>query len=123
MAVLTDEHGVARLCYLTTTGRRTGNAHEIEMWFARDGGDRIYMLSGGGRDSDWVRNLLATPKVAVRIDDVTFRGTASPISGLPDEPIARRLLAAKYQDWSEGEPLSDWAMQSFPVAIDLEGSL
>lgn len=120
MTTLSEEHAAERLCYLTTTGRVTGNPHEIEIWFARGEGDRIYMLSGGGRNRDWVLNLIASPAVSVRIDGTTYRGTAAPIDGHEEEPTARQLLAAKYQDWSPGQPLSDWATRSFPVAIDLE---
>lgn len=43
-------------CYVTTTGRRSGNPHTIEIWFAQHGG-RVYLLSGGGEASDWVKNL------------------------------------------------------------------
>lgn len=123
MTTLTDEHAAMRLCYLTTTGRVTGNPHEIEIWFARGEGDRIYMLSGGGRNRDWVLNLIANSTVSVRIDGTTYSGSASPspIDGHDEELTARRLLAAKYQSWSPGQPLSDWATRSFPVAIDLEG--
>ena len=119
MITLSAGDAAARLCYLTTTGRMTGNPHEIEIWFAQGDGDRIYMLSGGGRNLDWVLNLIADPEVAVRIDGTTYRGNAQPIDGHDEEPLARRLLAAKYQSWSEGQPLSDWATRSFPVAIDL----
>ncbi len=42
-------------CYLTTTGRRTGGPHRIEIWYAADG-DHLHLLSGGGRNSDWVQN-------------------------------------------------------------------
>ena len=42
--------------YLTTTGRRTGKEHTIEIWFALHEG-RIYMLSGGGDRADWVAEL------------------------------------------------------------------
>ena len=119
MTVLAKEHAGERLCYLTTTGRVTGNPHEIEIWFAQGDGDRIYMLSGGGRNRDWVLNLIANQAVQVRIDGTTYTGTATPIDSHDEEPRARRLLAAKYQNWSEGEPLSDWATRSFPVAIDL----
>jgi deazaflavin-dependent oxidoreductase (nitroreductase family) len=119
VTTLSAAHAAERLCYLTTTGRITGKPHEIEIWFARGDGDRIYMLSGGGRNRDWVLNLIANPAVCVRIDGTTYRGAATPIDGHPEEPRARRLLAAKYQSWSEGQPLSDWATRSFPVAIDL----
>ena len=36
--------------------------------------------------------------------------------------IARRLLAAKYEDWREGRRLSAWARESLPVRVDLEAS-
>ena len=121
MTVLTEEHAGERLCYLTTIGRITGNPHEIEIWFARGEGDRIYMLSGGGRNRDWVLNLIANSDVTVRIDGTTYTGEAMPIDGHEEEPAARQLLAAKYQSWSQGHPLSDWATNSYPVAIDLTG--
>src|SRR6058998_1030064 len=61
--------------YLTTTGRRTGQEHTIEIWFGlRDG--RIYMLSGGGDRAAWVRNLRKTPRVRVRIGTQTTTGAA-----------------------------------------------
>jgi hypothetical protein len=36
-----------------------------------------------------------------------------------EDALARRLLAAKYQGWQEGRPLSAWARESLPVAVDL----
>lgn len=39
------------------------------------------------------------------------------IEGEEREPLARRLLAAKYQGWSDGRPLSRWAAGSLPVEI------
>jgi hypothetical protein len=30
--------GAVQFCYLTTTGRRTGRAHTIEIWFGEDAG-------------------------------------------------------------------------------------
>src|SRR3954454_20619197 len=43
-------------CYLTTTGRVSGKAREIEVWFGLDA-NTLYMLSGGRDRSDWVKNL------------------------------------------------------------------
>ncbi len=60
-------------CYLTTTGRVTGNPHGIEIWFGARG-NSIYLLSGNGRGSDWVKNLLKNPQVTVRILKTTFCG-------------------------------------------------
>lgn len=88
-------------CYLTTAGRRTGRAHEIEIWFGVIA-DTLYLISGNGPSADWYRNALATPTVTVRVGDTTCRATARSV----DDPAERRrvgeLMAAKY-DW-DGDP-------------------
>ena len=66
-------------CYLTTTGRVSGRPHEIEIWFGhaeRDGGDLLYLMSGGRDGSDWVKNLLREPAVAVRVGAETYAARA-----------------------------------------------
>ena len=105
--------------YLTTFGRKTGTAHEIEIWFAVSG-SWIYMLSGGRDASDWVKNILANPQVSMRIGDQMFAGMARIVtSATEEEDQTRRLLASKYEEWEPGKPLSDWARTSLPVAVDL----
>jgi deazaflavin-dependent oxidoreductase (nitroreductase family) len=105
-------------CYLTTTGRVSGRPHEIEIWYGVRG-DTIYMLSGGGDRSDWVRNLLADSSVSVRIDGVDRAGTARVVDDPSEDGPARTLLAAKYQGWREGRELSDWARTALAIAVDL----
>ena len=104
-------------CYLTTTGRKSGKPHEIEIWFGIQG-NSLYLLSGGGDDSDWVRNLHANPNAAVRIAKQTFTGTARMVSEEKEELTARHMLAGKYQGWKEGGKMSDWAKTALVVAID-----
>jgi deazaflavin-dependent oxidoreductase (nitroreductase family) len=104
-------------CYLTTMGRRTGRPHTIEIWFAVDGG-RLYMLSGGRNRSHWVRNLQAQPPVQVRLGQETHSGIARVVDDPAEDALARRLLAAKYQGWREGTPLSGWAQTALPVAVE-----
>ena len=108
-------------CYVTTKGRRTGRDHTIEIWFGADG-TTIYLLSGGGRRSDWVRNLLVEPSVAVRIGETTLEGTARLVDGDAEDAAARRGLASKYQGWREGAAMSEWARTALVVAIDLDES-
>jgi deazaflavin-dependent oxidoreductase (nitroreductase family) len=113
---------LARLdvCDMETVGRVSGRAHVVEMWFAAHPAlDRLYMLSGGRDDADWVRNIRHNGRVRVRIGQRWLAGTAQLIEGDADEQLARRLLAAKYQGWAEGRALSNWARHSLPVAIDL----
>lgn len=112
-------HAGDSVCHLQTIGRTTGRPRTIEIWFATDG-KRIYLLAGGRDRAHWVRNLRAEPRVRVRIGGRTLAGLAREIEGGEREPVARRLLAAKYQRWREGEPLSRWAARSLPVEISLD---
>lgn len=116
--MLSTDDAKRSVCRLETIGRTSGKPREIEIWFAADG-DRVYLLSGGRDDAHWVRNLRADPRVRVRIGRRWFTGTAREIEGEADEMRARQLLAAKYQGWREGRPLSEWAAESLPVVVDL----
>ena len=113
----------ADFAYLSTIGRRTGAWHTIEIWFEEQG-DTIYLLSGGGDRSDWVRNIQADPAVRIRIGGGRSRtsegepATARLVSDPMEDSRARRLLAAKYQGWREGAPLSEWARTSLVVAVE-----
>jgi deazaflavin-dependent oxidoreductase (nitroreductase family) len=103
-------------CYLTTRGRRTGDPHEIEIWFALDG-TTLYMLSGGRDRSDWVKNLLREPRVTVRIADRTFDGRARVVEDASEDARARELVFEKYAPTYSGD-LTDWRQSSLPIAVD-----
>jgi deazaflavin-dependent oxidoreductase (nitroreductase family) len=103
--------------YLTTRGRSTGRPHEIEIWFAADG-DTLYLLSGGGDRSDWVRNLRADAAVTVRIDDVTRAATGRVVDDPAEDRRARTLVFEKYQPRYRGN-LASWREAALPVALDL----
>jgi deazaflavin-dependent oxidoreductase (nitroreductase family) len=105
-------------CYLTTTGRKSGKPHEIEIWFGIQG-NSLYLLSGDGDDSDWVRNLHANPNVTIRIAKHTFTGIARIVSAEKEATIARHMLAGKYQGWKEGQSLSEWGGTALVVGIEL----
>ena len=105
-------------CYLTTKGRVSGRPHEIEIWFGNKN-NSFYLLSGGGYDSDWVKNLLKDPNVTVRIAKHIFIGKARIVEDEKEETTARYILAEKYQEWEEGRTLSEWARTALVVGIDL----
>ena len=107
-------------CYVTTRGRRTGNPHTIEIWFGARG-DSLYLLSGGGERSDWVKNVRADPDVGVRVGDGEYPARARIVEKSDEEAMARQMLASKYQGWREGAELSHWAQNSLVVALDLIG--
>jgi deazaflavin-dependent oxidoreductase (nitroreductase family) len=104
-------------CYVTTTGRTTGQPHRIEIWFAaHPDRDTIFMLSGGRERADWVRNLVASPRCAVDIGGTTFVGYGRVIEGTDDDELARTVVHDKYAD---GDELQSWRASALPVAIDL----
>jgi deazaflavin-dependent oxidoreductase (nitroreductase family) len=106
-------------CYLTTTGRRTGGPHTIEIWFGVSG-DTLYILAGGRERSDSVRNARAQPEVRLRVGDTTFAAKARfPSPESDEDALARRLLLAKYAPGYSGN-LDNWGRTSLPVAFDLE---
>jgi deazaflavin-dependent oxidoreductase (nitroreductase family) len=116
----------ADFAYLTTTGRRSGAPRTVELWFAGDG-LTLYMLAGGGRRADWVRNLLADPRVWIRVGgprewrrDVegTLPATARLVDDPFEEALARRLVDGKYYG---GLELTRWGRTALVVAVDLEG--
>jgi hypothetical protein len=53
----------------------------------------------------------------VRVGGRTIDGHARVIEGDATEVVARRLLAAKYQGWTDGKPLSSSAAGSLPVEV------
>ena len=107
-------------CYLTTTGRRSGRPHRIEIWFAASG-DTVYLLAGGGRSSDWVRNLIAEPIVTVELGGEVRRARARLVTADAEDERARSLVADKYQARTSDD-LSSWRARALPVALDLAAS-
>ena len=104
-------------CYFTTTGRVTGNPHEIEIWFGLNA-ITIYLMSGDGK-SDWVKNLKKNPSVNVRIAKHTFAAIARVVKDDKEEMLARNLLADKYKEREDDGELSEWARTALVVGLDI----
>lgn len=104
-------------CYLTTTGRVSGQPRTIEIWFALHDG-RAYLMAGGREKANWVRNLVRDAHVRLRIRDRTFEATARLVFDDEEDELARRLLLEKYQPGYQGS-LQDWGRTALPVAIEL----
>jgi deazaflavin-dependent oxidoreductase (nitroreductase family) len=107
--------------YLTTTGRRSGRPHRIEIWFAAHDG-KLYLLSGGRDRSDWVRNLQANGHVSVELAGGQHGGAARVLEpGTGEDRLARELLVAKYEP-VEHDSLEEWGRTSLAVVIELSES-
>jgi deazaflavin-dependent oxidoreductase (nitroreductase family) len=92
--------------YLTTTGRKTGLPRQIEIWFIVYGGS-FYIFSEGFHKADWIRNIVRTPGVRVRVGDRSLDATAELLDRTRDGAewkTVRDLARAKY-GWGEGLPV------------------
>lgn len=93
--------------YLTTIGRKTGNSHEIEIWFVEYGG-HYYLMSEFPDRSDWFKNIRQNPSVSFRVGSRSaepIAGSARMIDSTHSPELAAaiaRLMDAKY-GWSGGQ--------------------
>ena len=102
--------------YLTTTGRRTGTPHTIEIWFGVDQ-DVVYVMGGGREKSDWTQNLLADPNVRIRIREHEWDAVARVVEADTEEdPRVRELVRTKYAN--ADDDLVGWARRALPVAFE-----
>ena len=114
------EHAEIDCCYLTTTGRRSGKPHEIEIWFGVID-STLYLISGGGTSADWYQNLAADAKVTVRIANQTRTGRARLVTDEDERHRVGDVMGAKYV-W-DGDPAIGltyraWCYDVPAVAVD-----
>lgn len=86
--------------YLTTTGHKTGQPHEIEIWYVEHQG-AYYLVSEKREASHWVRNIRANPRIRFRLGDAVVPGRAA----FPDDDQLLQAVKAKMRKkygWSDG---------------------
>jgi deazaflavin-dependent oxidoreductase (nitroreductase family) len=104
-------------CYLTTSGRRSGRDHTIEIWFVAHEGC-AYLMAGSHR-SDWVRNLRARPSVDLRVGDRSLSAVARAVDDAADarQGVLRARMADKYGQRDAGGGLNSWARTALLVEV------
>lgn len=118
---MADDLASLDFCYLTTTGRVTGNPHRIEIWFVLVG-ETMYLMAGGRDRSDWVRNLQALPDVEVEIGGRKRATTARVVEvGTEEDRLARQAMLEKYAR-REGD-LTEWGREALVVAVAWPGGV
>jgi deazaflavin-dependent oxidoreductase (nitroreductase family) len=96
----------ARVLYLTTLGRRSGQPRMIEIWFACYQG-KLYLNAEHAQNADWVRNILQHPEVQVRIKEQQFAGHARVLDRQADRVLWDTVadLSRQKYGWGEGLPV------------------
>ncbi|MCL4875433.1 MAG: nitroreductase family deazaflavin-dependent oxidoreductase [Anaerolineae bacterium] len=89
--------------YLTTTGRKSGKPHEIEIWFVEHHG-AYYLVSEMREKSDWVKNIQHSPAITFRVGTQEFSGAGRAIDPEKEPELAQAVSARMDQKygWSEG---------------------
>lgn len=115
------EYAATECCDIVTTGRRTGEPHEVEIWFGvMDGA--MYLISGNGATADWYRNLLAHPEVTVKLAGRELAGRARDVIDPEERRRCGDLMGSKYVwdgDPSIGLTYDAWCYDVPAIAIDV----
>ena len=101
-----EDFSAVQYLYLTTTGRKSGLPREIEIWFVAHAG-RFYILAEHFHRTQWVRNILANPRVRVRLAGREFAAMARVLDDKQDAALytlAQQLELKKY-GWGDGLPV------------------
>jgi len=95
--------GEAEFLYLTTTGRRSGQPREIEIWFTHHEG-RYYLIAEHRDQANWVQNLRANPQVHIRVAGSSMEGTARVMDAKAERTLWRKIqaLSEKKYGWGDG---------------------
>ena len=83
--------GSSYIGYLTTSGRVTGKPHTVPLRLVYYQG-KLYASRRDAR-SDWCRNLIQDPKVAVEVQDERWGGIARLVT---DQALCRKISRLKY---------------------------
>jgi deazaflavin-dependent oxidoreductase (nitroreductase family) len=107
-----------KFIHLTTKGRRTGNSHTVELWFAVSG-TKLY-LSHEGKATDWMKNIKKNGWVTFEIGRRHFTGNARWLEDGAEEAWTGKVaLYEKYYGKAAKEVIEDWFSVSRLLAIDL----
>jgi len=118
------DHADVECCDVVTTGRVSGNPHEIEIWFGVPDDatvETMYLISGNGPGADWYRNMLVTADVLVKLDGEAHLGRARRVTDPDERRRCGDLMGAKYVwggDPSIGLTYEAWCYDVPAIAVE-----
>ncbi len=78
---------------ITVTGRVSGRQISLPVWFAEDEG-KLYLVPVSGSDSDWYKNVRATPRMQLTADAESIAVAATPVT----DPDRVRTIVEKFRE-------------------------
>lgn len=80
---------------ITVTGRVTGRQFSVPVWFVAEQGE-VYLLPVRGSDSDWYKNVRATPSFQLTANGASITATAAQITDPARVQQVVEMFRAKY---------------------------
>jgi deazaflavin-dependent oxidoreductase (nitroreductase family) len=80
---------------ITVTGRKSGRAISIPIWFVLEN-DTLYLLPVKGSDSQWYKNVLKNPSIRIQADGTEAKVQAVPVNDAAQVKSVVEKFRAKY---------------------------
>jgi deazaflavin-dependent oxidoreductase (nitroreductase family) len=106
-----------RVIDITTTGRRTGRPHRIEIWFHNLDG-HLYITGLPGR-RDWYANLWANPVFTFHLKASLKADLPAQARPIDEEAERRQVLAGILRKLDRSSDLDAWVEGSPLVEVEL----
>src|SRR5436190_9175754 len=105
---------------MTTTGRKTGNPHRVEIAFHNF--DGVLYISGSPGTRDWYANLVANPQFTFHLKQSTQADIPARATPITDEATRRQVLSKVVVKWNKQDELEAFVQSSPLVEVQLESA-
>lgn len=80
---------------ITVTGRKSGRAVSIPVWFVSEG-DKLNLLPVQGSDTQWYKNVLKKPSIRIRAGNAEAELKVVPVTDATQVKSVAEKFRAKY---------------------------
>ena len=108
-----------RLIDITTTGRKSGEARRLEIWF-HNLDDGIYITGRPGPRS-WYANLLAKPEFTLHVKESASADLAARATAVTDETKRREVLTQVIARLEGDQDIEAWMSGAPLVHVEFTG--
>ena len=92
---LKDHLSRVREINITVTGRKSGRAISIPVWFVSEG-EKLYLLPVEGSDTQWYKNVLKNPAIRIKAGGAEAEFNAAPITDAKQVSSVAAKFRARY---------------------------
>ena len=103
---------------ITTTGKKTGKHHRIEIAFHNF--DGVLYITGLPGARDWYANLVANPQFTFHLKQSTRADLPAKATPITDEAARRQVLSKIVAKWNQQDNLEDFVQSSPLVEVQLD---